>query len=116
MQSRQISRLSVGAVFILTALVSVPLAQAPRQPFSRIAIIVSPDHPDWTYQPGEPVTFRIDVLRDGHQASGATVKYSVGPEMMPPITESTATVGATSLTIDGGTMNELVLLRFIATA
>jgi len=115
MQSRQISRLSVGAVFILTALVSVPVAQAPRQPFSRIAIIVSPDHPDWTYQLGESVKFRVDVLRDGHQASGATVTYSVGPEMMPPITESTATVGATSLAIDGGTLQEPGFLRLIAT-
>ena len=78
----------------VACVVALPLAQA-RQPFSRIAVTVTPDRPDWTYQPGEPVTFRIDVVRDGHQVAGTTVKYGVGPEMLPPVTDATATVGAT---------------------
>ncbi len=77
----------------LACVVAAPLAQGPRQPFSRVAVTVTPDHADWTYQPGEAVTFRIDVLRDGHQVSGATVKYGVGPEMLPPVTQATAVVG-----------------------
>ena len=78
--------LAVGLVF------SEVNAQV-RQPFSRVAVTVTPDHPNWTYQPGEPVKFRVDVVRDGHQVAGATVKYGVGPEMLPPATEATATVG-----------------------
>ena len=93
-----------------------PLAQQIRQPFSRIAITVTPDHKDWTYQPDEPVTFRIDVVRDGHQAVGATVKYGLGPEMLPPVTEATATVGETPLTVAAGTMKEPGFLRLVATA
>jgi cephalosporin-C deacetylase-like acetyl esterase len=116
MHSKKALRFSAVGLFVLTALGTVPLAQVPRQPFSRIAIIASPDHPDWTYQLGEPVKFRVDVLRDGHQVSGTTVRYSVGPEMMPPITESTATVGTTALAIDGGTMKEPGFLRLIVTA
>ena len=91
-------------------------AQTPRQPFSRVAVVVTPDHADWTYQPGEPVTFRIDVVRDGHLAAGATVKYGIGPEMLPPVTEATAVVGWSPLTVAGGTMNEPGVLRLIATA
>ena len=98
----------------VVCLVCAPQAQT-RQPFSRIAVTVTPDHPDWTYQPGEAVTFRIDVVRDGHQVAGATVKYGVGPEMLPPVTEATAVVGTAPLTVKGGTMKAPGFLRLIAT-
>jgi cephalosporin-C deacetylase-like acetyl esterase len=78
--------------------------------------VVTPDHPNWTYQPGEAVTFRIDVLRDGHQAVGAAVTYGIGPEMLPPWSQATAVVGATPLTVAGGTMTEPGFLRLVATA
>src|SRR5687768_12305927 len=90
--------LSAGSL-VFASLVAMPMAQAPRQPFSRVAVTVTPDRPDWTYQPGEPVKFRVDVVRDGHQAAGTTVKYGVGPEMMPPLTETTAVVGTAPLAI-----------------
>lgn len=106
----------VLVVLAVVTLVAVPLAQAPRQPFSRVAIRVTPDRPDWTYQPGQPARFRIDVLRDGHQVAGAAVKYAVGPEMLPPITEATAVVGETPLTVVGGTMNTPGFMRLVATA
>ena len=106
----------LSAAFIAVAfLVAPPLAQV-RQPFSRVAVTVTPDHPDWTYQPGQAVAFRIDVVRDGHQVAGARVKYGIGPEMLPPVTESTAVVGATPLTVNGGTMEAPGFLRLVATA
>ena len=58
-----------AAVLIVSALAAGLYGQA-RQPFSRVAVVVTPDHPDWIYQPGEAVSFRIDVLRDGHQVAG----------------------------------------------
>ena len=112
--SSSITSRVVAAWLAVVCLVCVPLAQT-RQPFGRIAVTVTPDHPDWTYQPGEPVTFRIDVVRDGHQVAGATVKYGVGPEMLPPVTEATAVVGTAPLTVKGGTMKAPGFLRLIAT-
>ena len=108
-------RVRICVVCAVACFAAGPLAQT-RQPFSRIAVTVTPDRPDWTYQPGEPVTFRIDVVRDGHQVAGTTVKYGVGPEMLPPVTETTATVGATPLSVAGGTMKTPGFLRLIATA
>jgi len=104
-----------AAVLIISALAAGLYAQA-RQPFSRVALVVTPDHQDWVYQPGEAVSFRIDVLRDGHQVVGTTVKYSVGPEMLPPLTQGAAVVSATPLTVPGGTMQGPGFLRLIATA
>lgn len=105
-----------AALLALASLTAVPRAQTVRQPFSRVAVVVTPDHADWTYQPGQAAAFRIDVVRDGHQVAGATVNYSIGPEMMPPVTQASAIVGTTPLTIDGGTMNGPGFLRLVATA
>jgi cephalosporin-C deacetylase-like acetyl esterase len=105
----------VVACAAAAVIVAGPLAQTTRQPFSRVAVTVTPDRQDWTYQPGQPVSFRIDVLRDGHQAVGAPIKYAVGPEMQPPATETTAVVGALPLTVAGGTLKTPGFLRLIAT-
>ena len=106
----------LGAAVLALLALGVALRAQTRQPFSRVAVVVTPDHPGWTYQPGEPVSFRIDVLRDGHQVSGTTVTYSLGPEMLPPITQATAVLGSTPLTVAGGTMSTPGFLRLIATA
>jgi cephalosporin-C deacetylase-like acetyl esterase len=115
MSTTLVTRLVLGCAVVCGALAS-PLAQQVRQPFSRVAITVTPDRPDWTYQPGEAVTFRIGVVRDGHPVVGATVKYGFGPEMLPPATESTVTVGAAPVVVDAGTMKEPGFLRLVATA
>ena len=91
------------------------LAQGPRLPFSRVSVVVTPDRPDWTYAPGDPVRFLIEVRRDGHPVPGTAVKYAFGPEMLPPTTESTATVGSDPLAVSAGTMREPGFLRLVAT-
>ena len=53
---RLFHRLS-AALLLAAALVAVAKAQT-RQPFSRVAVVVTPDHANWTYQPGEAATFR----------------------------------------------------------
>jgi cephalosporin-C deacetylase len=115
MRSVLARRRLAAASLVVTALVAAPQAQT-RQPFSRVAVVVTPDHTDWTYQPGEPVTFRIDVVRDGHPVVGATVNYGIGPEMLPPVTRASAIVGEAPLTVPGGTMQGPGFLRLVATA
>jgi cephalosporin-C deacetylase-like acetyl esterase len=116
MQSVLLFRRHAAASLAVVCLAAVTQAQTPRQPFSRVAVTVTPDHPDWLYQPGQPAAFRIDVVRDGHQAVGATVKYGIGPEMLPPVTQATAIVGAAPLIVRGGTMDAPGFLRLVATA
>ena len=115
MSKSTVARVIVASLFAI-GLATTPLAQTVRQPFSRVVITVTPDRPDWTYQPGERVTFRIDIVRDGHPVSGATVKYGVGPEMLPSTTEATVTMAGAPLTVAAGTMAEPGFLRLIATA
>lgn len=80
-----------------------------------VQVRVSTDRADWLYEPGQPVRFRIAVVQDGHPLSGAKVTYRIGPEMLPPKIDQSATLTGEGLTVDGGTMNEPGFLRCIVT-
>ena len=112
--SSSISSRLLGVCVAVAGLVSAPAAQT-RQPFSRVTVTVTPDHSGWLYQPGQPVSFWIDVVRDGHPVSGARVNYTVGPEMLPPVTEATVVVGSGPVTVAGGTMKVPGFVRLVAT-
>src|SRR5690606_38998790 len=75
-------------------------------------IVVAPDRADWTYAPGEPTAFNIDVLSDGHPIDGATIKYRVGPEKFE-VEQAAVAVPANGLRIDGGTLNQPGFIRCI---
>ncbi len=109
---RHLARFGFAA---LVAAASGLAAQAPRQPFSRVTVVVTPDRPDWTYKPGDAVHFGIDVRRDGHPVHGATIKYAFGPEMLPPTTEGAATIGPKAIEVAAGTMSAPGFLRLVAT-
>lgn len=78
-------------------------------------IRVAPDRAGWTYQPGEPAKFHVNVIWDQQPLAGTTVTYSVGPEMLPA-EEKTAVVPAEGLVIDGGTLNVPGFIRCIVKA
>src|SRR5687767_3579618 len=80
-----------------------------------IQVRVSTDRADWRYAPGQPVRFRIIATQDGHPLSGVDVTYRIGPEIVAPRIEQTATLTADGLSVDAGTMNEPGFLRCIAT-
>ena len=52
---------------------------------------------------------------DGHALSGIKVTYRIGPEMVAPQIDQTATLTGEGVTVDGGTMNQPGFLRCIAT-
>src|SRR5581483_947574 len=93
----------------------IALASSAQDRVGTIQVRVSTDRSDWLYEPGQPVRFHIVAVRDGHPLSGVKVQYRIGPEMMPPRTEQTATLTEDGLTIDGGTMDGPGFLRCIAT-
>lgn len=99
--------------FALFSLLSLPLLAQDR--IGTIQLRVSTDRADWRYTPGQPVRFRILAIQDGHLVSGLKVTYKIGPEMMPPKIEQSATLPAEGLIVDGGTLTEPGFLRCIAT-
>jgi cephalosporin-C deacetylase-like acetyl esterase len=99
------------------ALLAVVLAATAlaQERVGAVRVSVVPDRADWTYAVGAPVRFRVNVERDGHAVAGAQVKYSCGPEQMPPVLERTAVAAASGLAIDAGSMKQPGFLRCTAT-
>lgn len=100
-----------------TTSAGLAIADVPAGAQSRIATLqvrVAPDRAGWTYRVGEPVKFRVSVSHDNQPFTGATVRYKVGPEMLPT-EEKTAILPAEGLVIDGGTLAEPGFIRCTAT-
>ena len=100
-----------------TASTPFTITAVPAHAQTRVAAVqvrVTPDHADWTYAVGEPAKFTVAVTADNEPLTGATVRYKVGPEMLPT-DEKTATLPAGGLVIDGGTLKEPGFLRCVVT-
>jgi cephalosporin-C deacetylase-like acetyl esterase len=95
--------------------ITLPPAEAAQARIGQIQVRVTTDRADWTYAVGQPVRFRVVAVQDGHPLPGVPVKYSVGPEMMPPTIEKTVMMTGDGITIEAGTMKEPGFLRCIAT-
>ena len=98
--------------FTLLALLALPLIAQDR--IGTLLVRVSTDRPDWRYEPGQPVRFRILAVQDGQLVTGLNVTYRIGPEMMPPKIEKTVPLPPEGLMVDAGTMNEPGFLRCTA--
>jgi cephalosporin-C deacetylase-like acetyl esterase len=98
------------AVVLLSCLAALAQPQA-----ARVQIRITPDHADWNYKTGEPVTFTIRATKDGAALAGVTANWSAGPEMMPPVTSGTVQLGADGAHVTAGSMEKPGFLRLIAT-
>ncbi|WP_415909544.1 acetylxylan esterase [Oleiharenicola sp. Vm1] len=105
----------LGFASAALAAAAVELAPVPGPAQRRLASVrvqVAPDRADWTYAPGEPVAFRIQVLADGHPVPGAVATYTVAPENTRA-DKVTASVPAAGLVVSAGAMRTPGFLRCI---
>ncbi|MDR3711426.1 MAG: acetylxylan esterase [Puia sp.] len=87
------------------------------QPSEQIVkLVVSPDHQDWTYEPGEKVKFEVSVFQYGHLVKNTGIRYEVGPEKMPPVKKDSVFLAGGKATLDGGTLKTPGFLRCIVVA
>ena len=86
-----------------------------QTPIGTYQVRVSLDEENWTYELNQTPKFTFAVTLNNSQIAGLPLKYSCGPEAMPPVVEKTVTTGATAFSIDGGTMKEPGFYRCIAT-
>lgn len=94
-------------------LASTTLAAQPA--LRMVTVVVTPDHPDWLYRVGEPVTFTITASQNGLPLSNGTVHYEAGPEKMKPTTAADAPLKDGKLVVKGGTLSTPGFLRCVAT-
>ena len=81
-----------------------------------VKIVVAPDHADWLYKVGEPVTFAVSVYRNNVLLKNARLRYEVGPEKMEPTQKATVTSNDGTLSVAGGTLRTAGFLRCVVTA
>ncbi|MEO6004333.1 MAG: acetylxylan esterase [Opitutus sp.] len=85
------------------------------QRIGAVRITISPDHLNWTYTPGEIPKFTVLVMRDSEPVSGVTLKYKIGPEMLPAEEHSVVLPADGRLVLEGVTLKEPGFVRCIAT-
>lgn len=100
-------------------LISLPLlfgGTISAQPATQfVKVIVAPDHTDWTYKTGEPVTFKVTVLKDGNPLKNIQIKYEVGPEKMEPQKKDSIVLANGSFSIPTVTLKNPGFLQCIVT-
>ncbi|HEU4904176.1 MAG TPA: acetylxylan esterase, partial [Flavisolibacter sp.] len=79
------------------------------------AVVVKPDHPDWTYREGQKALFSIAVQRDGKAMKNSRVHIEIGPEKMPPTIVCDTVLKKGQLAIGGGTLSKPGFLRCAVT-
>jgi cephalosporin-C deacetylase len=108
---RLLFRFLIPAVLLVSVLGSAQM----RFGMGPVQVLVTPDHPDWKYAPGEKAVFTIKVVKNGTPAGSLGVQWSIGPELLPPIRTGTADLSAEGTArVDGGTRNDSGFLRFAA--
>lgn len=110
---RLLAALLLGSATCTLAGVEIGPVPAPAvRRLASVRVQVAPDRADWTYAVGEPVSFRIQVLADGHPVPGADVSYTVAPEKTRG-EKVVATVPPEGLVVRAGPMSAPGFLRCI---
>ena len=104
-------KFTLALLFVLFN-VGIALAQ-PGNTF--VKVIVAPDHPDWLYKTGEPVAFKITVLKDGNPLKNVKIKYAVGPEKMEPFKKDSTVSASGTLAVPVVTLKNSGFIQCIAT-
>lgn len=118
MRPRSVTLRLLAALLLGSAtctLAGVEIGPVPAPAVRRLASVrvqVAPDRADWTYAVGEPVSFRIQVLADGHPVHDANVSYTVAPEKTRG-EKVVATVPPEGLVVRVGPMSAPGFLRCI---
>ena len=85
---------------------------ASAQPVEKLVkVVVTPDHANWVYQPGEKASFQVAVMRNSEFLPNVKIRYELGPEMLEPIKRDSVISKDGQFKIEGGTMKDAGFLR-----
>lgn len=102
------ARKTVLSILLFTSFVIY--AQIPEQ---MVKVIVTPNHDDWQYKPGEKAIFTVQVLYHFNPLIGVKAYYEIGPERMEPVKKDSVILDGKDLVLDGGTLKSPGFLRCV---
>lgn len=100
-------------VLMLSFLLSGVLYAQPATTF--LKILVAPDHSDWTYKPGEPVNFKVTVIKDNNPLKNIQIRYEVGLEKMEPMKKDSLVLPSGTFSVPTMTLKTPGFLQCIVT-
>jgi cephalosporin-C deacetylase-like acetyl esterase len=80
-----------------------------------VKVIVTPDHDNWQYKPGEKAVFTVQVFYHNNPLKGIKAYYEIGPEKLEPSKKDFVELTDKAITLDGGTMSSPGFLRCVVT-
>ncbi|HSF44951.1 MAG TPA: acetylxylan esterase [Chitinophagaceae bacterium] len=98
--------------FISMVLISVSFAQPAHQ---QVEIVITPNHKNWEYKIGEPVTFSIQVFNYNVPMKDVKIVYQIGPEKMKPFKSDSSILAEGKFVTGALTMKEPGFLRCVVT-
>lgn len=99
----------------LTILIGLTFLASAQIPEQMVKVIVTPNHDDWLYKPGDKASFTVQVLFHNNPIKGVKAYYEVGPEKMEPFKKDSVILDGKNLIIDGGTLKSPGFLRCLVT-
>lgn len=98
--------------FICTICLLLLATMAHSQPAERpVQVLITPDHADWLYQPGEQVKLKISVLKNSVFLPNVEVRYELSEDMMKPHKTGTVTLKNGAADLKAGTLKKPGFLR-----
>jgi cephalosporin-C deacetylase-like acetyl esterase len=102
------SLLSIVVLLSFTISFAQPLHQ-------QVEIVVTPNHANWEYKTGEPVTFSIQVMNFNVPMKDVKIVYQIGPEKMTAFKTDSAVLKDGKFVTGAVTMKEPGFLRCVVT-
>lgn len=97
-------------LFLLGFVLSIFFSTA--QPIEKLVkIVVTPDHANWVYKPGEKASFQVAVMKNSELLQNVKIRYEFGLEMLTPTKRDSVVSKDGQFKIDAGTMKDPGFLR-----
>lgn len=96
----------VGLLCVLSGCWLLSFAQS-----SPITVHIAPDHESYIYKEGDPVKFKVTILRNDIPLKNSEVRCEISEDMMPPSKVSSHILKDGTLEVNAGTMSKAGFLR-----
>ncbi len=96
----------VGLLCVLSGCWLLSFAQP-----SPITVHIAPDHESYIYKEGDPVKFKVTILRNDIPLKNSEVRCEISEDMMPPSKVSSHILKDGTLEVNAGTMSRAGFLR-----
>ena len=103
-------------LFITVAFTSLGVKAQSPAPIKLVDVILSPSHADWNYKLNETATVDVTVLKFGVPVQDVSVKYEIGPELLPVDKTGSLLLKNGKGTIDAGTSPKPGFRRLVVRA